>query len=132
MTFEEMDLILQKMVIAQREFQEEVRTIVRSNDRTIQAMLDQTATERLKRDEERTEHQSRIQLLEANNQILASTQQGVAALLGSIDEDRPTILRKLNTIEQKTDSILDRLSSTWPKLAEWSSGVGNYSRLYYD
>ena len=123
MTFEEMDLILQKMVIAQREFQEEVRTIVRSNDRTIQAMLDQTATERLKRDEERTEHQSRIQLLEANNQILASTQQGVAALLGSIDEDRPTILRKLNTIEQKTDSILDRLSSTWPKLAEWSSGV---------
>lgn len=112
MTFEEMDLILQKMVVAQREFQEEVRTIVRSNDRTIQAMLDQTATERLRRDEERVEHQSRIQLLEANNQILASTQQGVAALLGSIDEDRPTILRKLNTIEQKTDSILDRLPST--------------------
>ena len=112
MTFEEMDLILQKMVVSQREFQEEVRTIVRSNDRTIQAMLDQTATERLRRDEERVEHQSRIQLLEANNQILDRTQQGVAALLGSIDEDRPTILRKLNTIEQKTDSILDRLSST--------------------
>lgn len=111
MTFEEMDLILQKMVVSQREFQEEVRTIVRSNDRTIEAMLDQTATERLRRDEERAEHQSRIQLLEANNQILASTQQGVAALLGSIDEDRPTILRKLNTIEQKTDSILDRLSA---------------------
>jgi len=112
MTFEEMDLILQKMVVSQREFQEEVRTIVRSNDRTIQAMLDQTATERLRRDEERVEHQSRIQLLEANNQILDRTQQGVAALLGSIVEDRPTILRKLNTIEQKTDSILDRLSST--------------------
>jgi uncharacterized membrane protein YccC len=110
MTFEEMDLILQKIVISQREFQEEVRTIVRSNDRTIQAILDQTATDRLKRDEERAEHERRIQLLEANNQILANTQQGVAALLGSIDEDRPTILRKLNTIEQKTDSIDDRLS----------------------
>jgi hypothetical protein len=51
MTFEEMDLILQKIVISKRGFQEEVRTIVRSNDRTIQAMLDQTATDRLKRDE---------------------------------------------------------------------------------
>jgi uncharacterized membrane protein YccC len=110
MTFEEMDLILQKMVVSQREFQEEVRTIVRSNDRTIQAILDQAATDRLKRDEERIEHESRIQLLEANNQILANTQQGVAALLGSIDEDRPTILRKLNEIDRKTDSILDRQS----------------------
>ena len=85
MTVEEIDLILQKIVISQREFQEEVRTIVRSNDRTIQAILDQTATDRLKRDEERSEHERRIQLLEANNQILANTQQGVAALLGSID-----------------------------------------------
>jgi vacuolar-type H+-ATPase subunit E/Vma4 len=117
MTFEEMDLILQKIVVSQREsqeefrqFKEEVRMIVQSNDRTIQAILDQTATDRLKRDEERIEHELRIQLLEANNQILANTQQGVAALLGSIDEDRPTVLRKLNSIEQKTDSILDRLS----------------------
>ena len=110
MTFEEMDLILQKIAVSQRDFQEEVRMIVQSNDRTIQAILDQTATDRLKRDEERIEHERRIQLLEANNQILANTQQGVAALLGSIDEDRPTVLRKLNAIEQKTDSILDRLS----------------------
>jgi serine phosphatase RsbU (regulator of sigma subunit) len=110
MTFEEMDLILQKIAVSQRDFQEEVRMIVQSNDRTIQAILDQTATDRLKRDEERIEHERRIQLLEANNQILANTQQGITALLGSIDEDRPTVLRKLNAIEQKTDSILDRLS----------------------
>jgi hypothetical protein len=109
MTFEEMDLILQKIAVSQRDFQEEVRMIVQSNDRTIQAILDQAATDRLKRDEERIEHERRMQLLEANNQILANTQQGVAALLGSIDEDRPTVLRKLNAIEQKTDSILDRL-----------------------
>ena len=117
MGIEEMDLILQKIAVFQRKSQEEfrqfkaeVRMIVQSNDRTIQAILDQTATDRLKRDEERIEHERRMQLLEANNQILASTQQGVAALLGSIDEDRPTVLRKLNSIEQKTDSILDRLS----------------------
>jgi hypothetical protein len=111
MTFEEMDLILQKIAVSQRDFQEEVRMIVQSNDRTIQAILDQTATDRLKRDEERIEHERRMKLLEANNQVLANTQQGIAALLGSIDEDRPTVLRKLNVIEQKTDSILDRLSS---------------------
>jgi hypothetical protein len=95
MTFEEMDLILQKIAVSQREsqeefrqFKEEVRMIVQSNDRTIPAILDQTATDRLKRDEERIEHERRMQLLEANNQILVSTQQGVAALLGSITSGR--------------------------------------------
>jgi DNA repair exonuclease SbcCD ATPase subunit len=37
---------------------------------------------------------------------LADTQEGIARLLGSLDEDRPTILRKLNTIEGKVDSLL--------------------------
>jgi Mg2+ and Co2+ transporter CorA len=37
---------------------------------------------------------------------LAETQEGIARLLGSLDEDRPTILRKLNTIEGKVDSLL--------------------------
>ena len=112
MTFEEMQLILQSVVISQRETQTSIANLERiteSNSRAIQAMLDQAATDRLKRDEERIEHQRRIELLEANNEILANTQQGIAALLGSIDEDRPTILRKLNALEQKTDSILSRL-----------------------
>jgi hypothetical protein len=112
MTFDEMQLILQSVVISQRETQASIAKhdqMIESNSRAIQAMLDQAATDRLKRDEERIEHQKRIELLEANNQILANTQQGIAALLGSIDEDRPTILRKLNALEQKTDSILSRL-----------------------
>jgi hypothetical protein len=119
MTFEEIQLLLQSIAVSQRETQALVDAntraivkhdqIIESNSRTIQAMLDQAATDRLKRDEERIEHQRRIELLEANNQILANTQQGIAALLGSIDEDRPTILRKLNALEQKTDSILSRL-----------------------
>jgi ABC-type transporter Mla subunit MlaD len=37
---------------------------------------------------------------------LADTQEGVVRLLSSLDEDRPTILRKLNTIESKVDSLL--------------------------
>jgi archaellum component FlaC len=39
---------------------------------------------------------------------LADTQEGIARLLGSLDEDRPTILRKLNTIEDKIDNLLHR------------------------
>jgi hypothetical protein len=37
---------------------------------------------------------------------LADTQEGIARLLSSLDEDRPTILRKLNTIEGKVDTLL--------------------------
>jgi hypothetical protein len=37
---------------------------------------------------------------------LADTQEGITRLLSSLDEDRPTILRKLNTIEDKVDSLL--------------------------
>ena len=113
MTFDEIQLLLQSLAISQRETQESIREnqeIVRSNSRSIQAMLDQAATDRLRREEEKAEYERRIQLLESNNEILANTQRGVVALLSSIDEDRPTIIRKLNTIEQKTDSILSHLS----------------------
>ncbi len=37
---------------------------------------------------------------------LADTQEGIARLLANLDEDRPTILQKLNTIESKVDSLL--------------------------
>jgi hypothetical protein len=37
---------------------------------------------------------------------LADTQEGIARLLSSLDEDRPTILRKLKTIEGKVDTLL--------------------------
>jgi hypothetical protein len=37
---------------------------------------------------------------------LADTQEGIARLLSSLDEDRPSILRKLNTIEGKVDTLL--------------------------
>jgi 16S rRNA U516 pseudouridylate synthase RsuA-like enzyme len=106
MTFEEMQLILQTVVLSQRETQ----AIVESNSRAVQAMLDQAATDRLTRENEKVEYESRIRLLENNNAILANTQQGVVALLESLDDDRPTILRKLSMIEDKTDAIIDRLN----------------------
>jgi hypothetical protein len=105
MTFEEMQLLLQSIVVAQRETNatvqeitaglQETKKVVDSNSRAIQAMLDQAATDRLN-------HEARMEKLE-------NLSEGIVNMLSSIDEDRPTILRKLNTIEQKTNSILDRL-----------------------
>jgi pantoate kinase len=105
MTFEEMQLLLQSIVVAQQETNatvqeitaglQETKKVVDSNSRAIQAMLDQAATDRLN-------HEARMEKLE-------NLSEGIVNMLSSIDEDRPTILRKLNTIEQKTNSILDRL-----------------------
>lgn len=51
------------------------------------------------------QQQSSMALNEATIR-LADTQEGVVRLLSSLDKDRPTILRKLNTIEDKVDSPL--------------------------
>jgi hypothetical protein len=36
--------------------------------------------------------------------------EGLVNMLDTIDSDRPTILRKLNTIESKADAIIERLN----------------------
>ena len=72
-----------------------------SNARTIQGILDARATERL-------EHEERMKFLEDNQRQLIQTQRGIANLVASLDEDRPTILRKLTTIENKVDSLIER------------------------
>jgi hypothetical protein len=103
MTFDEMQLLLQQIAITQRELAQNIDRIVLSNDRTIQAMLDQAATARLKQEEDRIRHEQRMEKLERISE-------GLINLFGSIDEDRPTILRKLNAIEDKTDAIINRLN----------------------
>lgn len=99
MTFDEMQLIMQQLVINQRETQDIVKSIARG----IQAMQDKALSDELKRDEEKAEHQARMLKLERISE-------GLVNMLDSIDGDRPTILRKLNTIEDKTDAIIERLS----------------------
>jgi len=88
---------------------EELRQLVESNARTAQAMLDTIADARLEREELRegmiTLQQGMGQLQEAMVR-LTNIQQGVSNLLASLDEDRPTILRKLTTIENKLDQVL--------------------------
>jgi vacuolar-type H+-ATPase subunit E/Vma4 len=80
---------------------EETKAITNSNSRAIQAMMEQRATDRL-------EHEERMKFLEENQRQLIQTQRGIANLVSSLDEDRPTVLRKLTTIENKVDTLIER------------------------
>jgi hypothetical protein len=112
MSFEEMQTILQGILLSQQQFQSElVETkaaadraiqIAESNGRAIQAMLDNAATDRLEEKERAKQHEERMQRLE-------NLSEGLINLTVSIDEDRPTILRLLNSNNNKLDLLLDRL-----------------------
>ncbi len=85
------------------EFQE-LQQIVESNARSIQSLADRISElthdiEDLK-DLQVTATEERAELRRATL--------GIANLLSSLDEDRPTVLRKLNTIEQKVDRLLEQ------------------------
>lgn len=112
MTFDELQLIVQAGVIAQREMQatqremqstlQETQLLVHLIARGVQAMQEKALTDELKREEERAAH-------EAQMAELRHISAGLVNMLSSIDEERPTILRKLNAIDQKVDTIVDRL-----------------------
>lgn len=80
---------------------EQLRQLVESNARAIQAMLDARA-------EERQEFQLRLDRLDNIVERLANLQEGMARMLASLDEDRPTIIRRLSSIENKVDRLLER------------------------
>ncbi len=75
---------------------EATRELTESNSRAIEAMIDQRVTDRL-----------RIQRLEELSASVAKVQEGLSRMLASLDDDRPTILRKLNSIENKIDRIIE-------------------------
>ena len=89
------------------EFQE-LQQIVESNSRAIQAMLDAQASDRLEREEFRDTMDATIARLDTAIQRLTTLNEGVVNLLSSLDEDRPTVLRKLNAIENKVDRLLEQ------------------------
>ncbi|UBF24203.1 hypothetical protein K9N68_21100 [Kovacikia minuta CCNUW1] len=82
---------------------EELKQLVESNARAIQAMLDARA-------EERQESQQRMDGLQDVLVRLTDLQAGMAQMLASLDEDRPTILRKSTSIENKVDQLLEQPS----------------------
>ncbi len=83
---------------------EELKKLIESNARTAQAMLDSMAEARLERQELR---EGMIRLEDAVERLI-NVQEGIANLLVSLDSDRPTVLRKLNSIENKVDRLLHK------------------------
>lgn len=81
---------------------EELKQLVESNARTAQAMLDAM----VEANNERQELQEGTLQLENIVERLTNLQEGMANLLASVDEDRPTIFRKLTAIENKVDRLL--------------------------
>lgn len=86
----------------------ELQQIVESNSRTIQAILDARASDRLEHEEFKSRIDAAIARMDESIQRLTTLNEGVVNLLSSLDEDRPTVLRKLNAIESKVDRLLER------------------------
>jgi hypothetical protein len=80
---------------------QELQQLVASNARTIQAMLEQQETSRLRHEEQVDEIRQAILRLER-------VEAGLINMMVSLDEDRPTVLRKLTSIETKIDRILSK------------------------
>lgn len=83
-----------------------IEAIVESNARAIQGIADQIVEDRLNREERSSQHEERMARLEEVMQRISSLNEGVVAILGSLDDDRPTIFRRLNAIENKLDRLL--------------------------
>lgn len=82
----------------------ETAQLTRSNAVAIQALTDDLVTFRLTVEQD-------IQNAHAEREELRRATLGIANLLASLDEDRPTILRKLNNIENKVDRLLSQGNS---------------------
>lgn len=87
---------------------EETKALANSNSRTIQAILEQQATDRFRHEERMEKHDQEIAELKDIASRLTEVQTGMARMLGNIDETNPTILRRLMNIENKVDQILER------------------------
>jgi hypothetical protein len=80
---------------------EETKQIVESNARTIQAMLEQRESDRLK-------HEGEMAVMSEAIQRLVRVEEGLANMMANVDENQPTILRRLMAIENKVDSLIER------------------------
>jgi hypothetical protein len=123
---QQLQLSQQQLQLSQQQFQSEMvelkavadralqtadraAQVADSNGRAIQAMLDQAVTDRLLHEERNRQHEERNRQHEERMRRLEAMSEGLINLSTAIDEDRPTILRLLNSNNNKLDSILDRL-----------------------
>lgn len=95
--------------------EEDLRQLIASNARSIQAMLEQQETTRLQHQEQMSvitaaisRHEEQLSVMSGAILRLARVEEGLANMLSSLDEDRPTIFRRLMSIENKIDRILEK------------------------
>ncbi len=96
----------ERMILEQQSAQQRITSI----ERSVQAMLEQRASDRLKREEEKAQHEENMGIMRDAIQRLIRLEEAQNRMLVGLDEDRPIILRKLNVIENKVDRILDQTS----------------------
>lgn len=93
----------------------ELKLLVESNARAIQALGDRTtALARIQEEAAEERQELRNSTLRLSDAILrlATMQEGVNNMVASLDSDRPTILARLNRIENKVDQILQQNKTT--------------------
>lgn len=99
---------IEAILEATAQTQRETESIVQSNSRLLQAILEQQATDRLELEEEKIRYERRMARLEDLMTSLASIEQGQNRMLANIDEAQPTMLRRLMAIENKVDTLIER------------------------
>ena len=92
---------------------QELKQLVESNARAIQGMIEQRVSDRLEHEQRISKLENIVERLDRN---ILNQQDAIARLirieeaqnrmLASMDEDRPTVLRKLDTIDTKLDRLL--------------------------
>lgn len=102
--FEQNEIRLGRMILQQESDNRRMLSI----ERTIQAMLEQRATDKLEHDERMRVASERINRIEDVAVKLANIEEAQNRMLVSLDEDRPTVLRRLMTIENKVDTLIQR------------------------
>lgn len=85
-----------------------IEAIVESNSRAIQAMMEQRATDRLEHEERMARLEDTVIRLDDTVARLTRIEEAQNRMLASMDEDRPTVLRKLTAIENKVDTLIER------------------------
>jgi hypothetical protein len=109
--FEQNEIRLGRMILQQESDNRRILAI----ERTIEAMLEQRATDKLEHEERMRVAEERMRVAEDGiNRLeevvvrLATIEEAQNRMLASIDEDRPTVLRRLMTIENKVDTLIER------------------------
>lgn len=88
--------------------QQETENIVQSNSRLLQAVLEQRATDRLQHEERMIRLEETVIRLDDTVARLARIEEAQNRMLANMDEDRPTMLRRLMSIENKADRLIER------------------------